>query len=352
MSKPTKRQHYIPRFYLKRFSRDSTSIYVYDKFKNVEFESNIVDVGQENYFYQMPVLDQEHLEELKKENLDEKTMLENVLSIYDDACAKYLNNTISSINVSKLLSRNGSYQFMLSDDLKFGIGLFAAITDLRTKETREKFAQLNHLLTESSIGFIAETKFPEVNIDQFKIQTREDIGSVFQAKLLLDQNHLNGIANVSTFHRIWMIAINNTSTPLIVSDHPILKRSHLPDSVYGGGGWASLGLEVGIPLSPKLMIVLFCPTIYEKAYNYGLEWTLNNTVLELTEENVMYYNSLQCSNSYRFLYQSEPQWDLARKFLLEFPEHQNPVRQKVALNGFGKQWKLHDDWRMPRSNKK
>jgi hypothetical protein len=51
-----KNQHYVPRFYLKRFTEDGSSIYAFDKKDRKVFRSNIAGVASQRYFYDVLVL--------------------------------------------------------------------------------------------------------------------------------------------------------------------------------------------------------------------------------------------------------------------------------------------------------
>ena len=46
-----KKQHYVPQFYLKRFSTDGHSVFVFDKFTQKVFRTNIANVASGRYFY-------------------------------------------------------------------------------------------------------------------------------------------------------------------------------------------------------------------------------------------------------------------------------------------------------------
>ena len=168
---------------------------------------------------------------------------------------------------------------------------------------------------------------------------------------MLDSEHLEGIARVCTYGRIWMLGINNTKTPLMISDHPIVLRSHDPHPFYRSPGWIAPYVEIGIPISPSLIILLFCPAIFRERSKFGSEWLMNNTVVELNEEHVLYYNSLQWGNSYRFLLSSVNDWETLEEYLSEFPELKNPNRQKVSVSGFGRNMILDKDWRIPKRKK-
>lgn len=49
----TKKQHYVPKFYLSNFGNDE-SINVFDKKDSRRFGASVDDVAQERYFYAIP----------------------------------------------------------------------------------------------------------------------------------------------------------------------------------------------------------------------------------------------------------------------------------------------------------
>lgn len=74
----TKKEHYVPRCYLKNFILENDKIKIFDKFKMQVREQRIMDVAMENYFYD---IDFEEL--LQKAESDEsekiKTDLKNIV---------------------------------------------------------------------------------------------------------------------------------------------------------------------------------------------------------------------------------------------------------------------------------
>ena len=58
----TKKEHYVPRCYLKNFILENDKIKIFDKFKMQVREQRIMDVAMENYFYDID------FEELFKQN--------------------------------------------------------------------------------------------------------------------------------------------------------------------------------------------------------------------------------------------------------------------------------------------
>jgi len=48
---PTKNQHYVPQFYLKNFSADDKTIWVYDKSSKKSFRTGVANIAAERFFY-------------------------------------------------------------------------------------------------------------------------------------------------------------------------------------------------------------------------------------------------------------------------------------------------------------
>jgi hypothetical protein len=53
-----KNQHYVPKFYLKNFLNSSGKIFVFDKSTGKIFGTNVENVANENYFYDISELDE------------------------------------------------------------------------------------------------------------------------------------------------------------------------------------------------------------------------------------------------------------------------------------------------------
>lgn len=47
----SKKQHYVPKFYLKNFSHDKRTLFCFDKMKCKFYRANITDIAHENLFY-------------------------------------------------------------------------------------------------------------------------------------------------------------------------------------------------------------------------------------------------------------------------------------------------------------
>lgn len=340
----TKKQHYVPQFYLRYFSLDQGTIFVYDKYKERDFKTNIGKVAQERYFYKLPIT--ENLKkDLEEDDKDRKYLVEKALSHFDGFHSGVLWKFFSNLKSAETLSLSGFPRIILTDQQKYDLSSFAIIQDLRTKKTREELAQMNYMLTESIYEFIGEKKFSDFDMNKLKIEMPEGFDTIRQLELLFNKDHVNGVSRVLTFNKVWILGVNRTERPLIISDHPIIQKSHDPKS-SSSGGWISPYMEIVIPLSPKYILIIICPLLLrKKEFEFGAEFLLDSMTTELTGDQVDYYNSLQCCNAYRFLYSERPDWEAVKRIIKDNPRLKNPIRQRVAVNGFGKKRTLPDGWR-------
>ena len=79
MGKETKKQHYVPRCYLKRFSRDGRSINTYDKKLSKTYQASMMAVCYEDSLYTLSdklwKYLQDYLNGNKVNNLEEKLQM-------------------------------------------------------------------------------------------------------------------------------------------------------------------------------------------------------------------------------------------------------------------------------------
>lgn len=134
MSNLKKRQHYVPRFYLRNFAEGEKINYI-DKQLNKPLEKLHIDkVAQQMYYYDFP---EEFVESEKKAGNQtiERQYLENYLSVLEDA----ISNSLRNVN-DKILSTEDILSAKLNDLInetdKKQLATFIAIQSIRTPSYR------------------------------------------------------------------------------------------------------------------------------------------------------------------------------------------------------------------------
>lgn len=259
-----KNQHYIPKFYLRNFSykANEKQIGLFNIFNSFFIsQAKLKTQGSKNFYY------------------GKDGQVEDYLSILEGRFAKIVRDIISSQQLPRKLSND-----------HFELLSFLVFTDLR-----------NPVRIESMKGMFFEMKKrlveldENVNVEKFvpKISHEESIEMSFS---MIPELILN-IADLE-----YKLLINETKTPFISSDFPVVKYNQyleLKKWPHSKTGFATVGLQIFIPLNHKLVIVFFDSSIYKVGNRKQLCVPVNQT------NSVNEINKLQYVNCFETIYFDE-----------------------------------------------
>ncbi|PSL31712.1 DUF4238 domain-containing protein [Chitinophaga ginsengisoli] len=286
-------QHYVPRFYLKNFLNAEKKIWVFDKSTQRTFLSSPQNIANENFFYDLPEIDGP---------LEEDQAVEKYLSKIENLHAPFFTRLIDAIEKREIDRIDDDMRSILCDHL--------AIQIIRTKEYREQMTQgfegFRDSLSKS--GWIPQE-------DQAAFSASEsDVKKNQLSQILFDTEFKTELCNILNSH-IWLVCKNITSTPYYTSDHPVVKQAHLIRPHRSDTGFRSVGIEIAMPISSQYLLVL-----YERTYHNGFEPYDNEIIVHHNPQNVIYFNSLQVSRSYRSVFCSEKNFGMAEEMVNTHPE--------------------------------
>lgn len=330
MSK-VKNQHYVPQFYLKKFAVNDY-IYVFDKTLGTQLSmkgTNIKNIASERYFYDLPI-------DLLPKELQDKVdiqFVEKSLSKIEADFHQTLNNIISRYTLP--ISESIQSLTAISEDEKLDLSMFLAIQDTRTRDFRNSTLEAEEKGVRELINRFGKKAKPliEKEFEYFKVgkvgkkkkgkerkfelvideQRRKQITQYEHIKHLIDLDYIRELAKILTRH-IWLIGVNRSSIPLYTSDNPLVRKSWKREHFFSNTGFASEGIEIAFPITPKLLLIL-C----ERGFHSYAE-IFEQKYVDLQTENVKYYNSLQVFNSNRQIYSINNDFDLALDIFLNHPE--------------------------------
>lgn len=311
MSK-VKKQHYVPQFYLKRFTHNGELLFVYDKFAKTARQSNVRDVAEERYFYDS---------QLTEKGLG---VIERDFSI---AISRTLKNTEPQSALHKILNilslKRGR---VISRRQKRFLSFFITIQMFRTREYRNTLVETLEKGGQAIINMLAKMKFPEVPPNLYpQVKYDKKKASLLHTQTLFDPKFLTLITQILN-HHIWMVGINETAQPLFTSDHPVVKRAHIKHPFLSFNGVGSEGIEIAFPLSSKHILLMFERTYFKEHERMDCKQ------ISLTDDNMTYYNSLQVFQSYRQIYCPTDSFALVEQICREQPDVCSPDRDRVQVS--------------------
>jgi Protein of unknown function (DUF4238) len=317
----TKKEHYVPRFYLERFSNLSRSgnqkkIWVFDKItQKSPYSSDIKDTATSNYFYDFLF---DWIEE------DKKKVFDTHLQKREDCIAPFYRKFEKRLTcILKLDDRQKYKTKIIKKGQKKYWSSILAVQALRTPEFRNLLKEVKRKAEEEKISpcFLEQKvdesinqikkHFPRLSAELIKEirislinSTSQVVDSLYADKSIVlphynfFRNHVDGLSKIFLKHK-WVIGINQTNIPFYTSDHPVV----IP---YFETGYSSEGVEILFPINSKVIFV-----VRDKKHPRSNEGDCK--LVNLIEDEIISYNQAQVHCSKQFIYCQENKFELAQK---------------------------------------
>jgi uncharacterized protein YggL (DUF469 family) len=255
-----KKQHYVPRFYLKLFSwGDKKAINIYNIInQKIILGGNLKNQCYEPYFY--------------GENLD----VENAFSDLEDIASRIINQIISSNSAPKL----GTEEY------------HTILTYVLLQLSRTKYAaEAENELINKPIKYLIEKEgtLTREELDQVQIKSNNPAALLFGTMAMIIPIAMDLMCKV---------LINKTNLNFITSDNPVIlyNRACEQSQVFSHTGLASKGLKIIFPISPKHILLFYD----EKIYKVGARKQRFADVV--IDNDVRQFNDLQWLNALENIY--------------------------------------------------
>jgi len=318
MNREPKKHHYVPRLILKNFCFGTkNTIYVLDKKRGHVFTSSLEDTASENYFYNDRNANHEKNTETKLGELENLSV-----PIFD------------RINSEESLLHLTAYERGI-------ICLFVAVQMLRTNNNRESMLKMNRAICD----WVRRSGYdPNKDVEDFKEMSKVDAKQFSIAML----RTAAGQFAKTLFAKDYCLIKAHKLASFYTSDNPVTMYNNFPRPGRGNLGLALKGIEIHFPISPKLCLTFMCSQTvdeirtrvnrYRALKASGIYCPVDMSepemfvdqfdkriVRELRPENMEFHNSLQVSQSSRFLYSQNNDFELAKDMLRANPELKEPA---------------------------
>ncbi|MDG2990486.1 DUF4238 domain-containing protein [Candidatus Synechococcus calcipolaris G9] len=264
----TKNQHYVPQCLLKFFSWEDkkerkTNVFDIPRY-SFRYSQSIKKICSQNYFY------------------DTDNMVENILSQKIEAPTAPLISSIVHHDTTVLDSSENWIRLLI----------FVSTLLSRTPKVMDRMDSIIQTNIQSiSRELLRLNGMDSRNADGVKLKIDDEAPLI---SLLTLQGYFASILLTDLkFH----LAINKTALDFFISDHPVFMYNWLYRDLDHPGitGFGTKGLQLFLPLSPRLMLCLYDPEIYR----YGSKYSLLTDVHDVKDVGIL--NSFQAINSKSFV---------------------------------------------------
>lgn len=322
-SNKTKKEHYVPRCYLNRWGNEKKQIRVFDKMNNKNWQGNVEDNACERFFYDIKPADLsvENMIFLhscgiipeKDEQFIEHFFSEQIETEYANLLQKIVDGEIT------LWKEKNCY--FISEKNKLLMAVCLAYQYIRTKQVREMINGISHCIEQ----WMKEMNCIEGLEDKYLLHPGDE--NIIQGNMICNYNHVTELTK-RLFNLTWILRIDKTEKLLYTSDSPIGTYPHKFNEHISMSGIGSEGIEVFIPLSPKLLLVM-----YDGDYHTELK-KLDRKYFEITsEEDIDTYNLLCLSNSNQYIYSADGDLDLVHALSTEDLKRINMPKVQLSYGG-------------------
>ncbi len=256
-----KKHHYVPRFYLKRFSGNGKSIGLYNLSKKLNIHTaNLKKQCYKDYFYGKDQVTENTLSEIER-------LASTLFTAIDKVGEVPPRRTIPRLNLI----------------------YYVLIQQARTRHSADVLDEMHDKIIKHSFKEKIESKIENVNLDDFILGIRD----VSQYALDLAVRSYPLLLDLRA-----KLIVNQTSVEFITSDNPVVMYNpFMLFRKYGGNtGYASKGLQIYFPIDPEKIIVLYD----SRVYRFGVD---NKKVIKIfNKQDVYNLNALQACSCYENIY--------------------------------------------------
>jgi hypothetical protein len=258
-----KKQHYVPQFYLKGFTKkNSSTLFLFDKEKQEIRSQNIKDICSQNYLY------------------------------------SYKDKNGYNFTVEKELSKHESdYSQVLTDVVNFTSGINQRFPCRNTRQIFLEFIYnliIRSIRENNRLDFLVGTGFARINeiqgIKQNSDEILNDVKKMTYEKWFIDNDRKDELISILKIKKwiFWVIS-DVVDASFVSSDNPVMITN--PDRDSRLRGLVHPLTEISTPLNNKIVLTLF-----EKAdYKYEIK-----KVTSIEEVHRM--NALFIQSGTRFIY--------------------------------------------------
>ena len=264
-----KKHHYVPRFYLKRFSKNKKSINIFNlPSKRKILSASLKDQCHKKYFY------------------GEESDVEKALSDLESEAARVFHQ----IDHSETLPTPNTFEYeMLFVHMLIQYGRTAYMADAIEEMAGKAIKCLFHNNLEEY----------QLDFDQFKIGLEEP----GKSSLAITAQQLPFVLDLEC-----KLVINRTSEDFVTSDNPVgMYNQLLSFRKFGSNiGLACRGLQIFLPISPDKYLLFFDPEVYRIGNQNRPSlvvseesdvYQLNTLQMCAAAENVYFFNSAMNINA-------------------------------------------------------
>lgn len=295
MAQRSKKQHFVPQNYLRRFADDKGKLFVFDKTNGTVTRSTVQNVAHQRAFYDV---------DMGKDGPQIDPQVVEYFLAEDDAKYKRV--------VDALIER--APHFGIEPDLKSQMSYHIALQSHRTPAFRHLLSSIFDLGPDGIADMLVRAGYNGPLLDLYSMKKFiPEEASIWHAAIM--SKFVPQFAE-ELLRNIWTFEISGTESAFYTSDNPVVRHAEVRVSVGAVPNFGSADMEILLPLSPRHNLVVYGRGGYPDLQKW------DGKLLSVDSASLTRSNRLQTAYARRFLYSSSDNFGHAEELLREHPEIQ------------------------------
>jgi len=254
-NEPNRKHHYVPVCYLKGFSENGKSLFVYNKNENKSYSQSTKNVGYEEDLY---TIKDRFIVEEEKPSWDEKYFERQFFSSNIETDYGIQLRNIKEKAASWLLKPNKDK--VLTSLEKENLSLSIVIQFLRLPEVSERFYQMYNSVNHKRLDLIkaffnAENSKWKDSMDLVEIKEDREKKSVIHAQIYTSQQLLDEGREI-LLNKAWGF-MASSSNDLYTSDYPIATIPQISNQPFLFQGLGMKGAQILFPITSNILLAIY-----------------------------------------------------------------------------------------------
>jgi hypothetical protein len=279
------RQHYVPKCYLRQFTPNQKTIFIYDKKEERSFRNSIDTVAYFDMFYELPEKYIENIKDLpfQTKYIEKEFFANSVENIYNQLLIKINSKAKDWINFQKK-------EEIISKEEKELLSQLIAIQFLRMPNIRDKYVNAE----EKALGIrsdIIKSFFGNIHPDyketlkNISIEHNHDFDPILHSDIYTDEELIYEMGD-QLIDKFWVYYVSSNND-FYTSDNPVLIKPHLTNQSSYYDGFGMRGVEIILPIGSSVLL-----TIWDHNYFKEME-TFADTFNHINDKDKRAYNCYQ-----------------------------------------------------------
>jgi len=228
-------QHYVPKMLLRNFSieegakRGHEQVHVLDKSNSRTFIANIRNVAAAFDFYEAEMAGQ-------------VVNAEAILSELEGRASTAMQKIFETETVA-----------VLEAEERMWLSIFCSVQFVRTQTVRNRIEAMNGGME----AHIRRMGYDPAEVEGFQRMSEDDIKAMAIRWIASAVNEYPKYLS----EKVWFLMKAEGDLEFLIGDHPVVLHNDRRFGPYGNLGLAVPGIQIYLPLSPRLALAMWCPSI-------------------------------------------------------------------------------------------